>query len=51
MTTASIMISSKLPGEPYDDITVMETFHALTKDAGNVTHLKRGDNIALWPVI
>lgn len=34
-------------GEPYDDITVMETFHALTKDAGNVTHLKRGDNIAL----
>ena len=30
-------------GEPYDDITVMETYHALTKDASNVTHLKRGD--------
>lgn len=30
-------------GEPYDDITVMETYYALTKDAPNVTHLKRGD--------
>lgn len=30
-------------GEPYDDITVMEDYYALTKDAGNVTHLKRGD--------
>lgn len=30
-------------GEPYDDITIMETYHALTKDASNVTHLKRGD--------
>lgn len=30
-------------GEPYDDITIMETYHALTKDAPNVTHLKRGD--------
>ncbi len=30
-------------GEPYDDITVMETYYALTKDAANVTHLKRGD--------
>lgn len=34
-------------GEPYDDITVMETYYALTKDAGNVTHLKRGDELAL----
>ena len=34
-------------GEPYDDITVMETFHALTKDADNLTHLKRGDVITL----
>ena len=30
-----------------DDITVMETFHALTKDADNLTHLKRGDVITL----
>lgn len=30
-------------GEPYDDITVMEEYYALTKDAENVTHLKRGD--------
>lgn len=30
-------------GEPYDDITIMETYYALTKDATNVTHLKRGD--------
>lgn len=30
-------------GEPYDDITVMENYYALTKDAPNVTHLKRGD--------
>lgn len=30
-------------GEPYDDITVMETYYSLTKDASNVTHLKRGD--------
>lgn len=34
-------------GEPYDDITVMETYYALTKDAGNVTHLKRGDELSL----
>lgn len=30
-------------GEPYDDITVMEAYYELTKDAPNVTHLKRGD--------
>lgn len=30
-------------GEPYDDITVMETYHALTKDLPNVTHFRRGD--------
>lgn len=30
-------------GEPYDDITVLENYYALTKDAPNVTHLKRGD--------
>lgn len=30
-------------GEPYDDITIMETYHALTQAATNVTHLKRGD--------
>lgn len=34
-------------GEPYDDITVMETFYALTKDASNVIHLKRGDTLDL----
>lgn len=34
-------------GEPYDDITVMETYYALTKDAPNVTHLKRGDVLNL----
>lgn len=31
-------------GEPYDDITVMETFYALTKDASNLTHFKRGES-------
>ncbi|MBO5071075.1 MAG: MBL fold metallo-hydrolase [Roseburia sp.] len=30
-------------GEPYDDIEIMETYYELTKDAANVTHLKRGD--------
>lgn len=30
-------------GEPYDDITIMEDYYALTKDATNVTHLKRDD--------
>lgn len=30
-------------GEPYDDITIMENYYALTKDLSNVTHLKRGD--------
>lgn len=34
-------------GEPYDDITVMENYYALTKDAGNVTHLRRGDELTL----
>lgn len=37
----------KSEGEPYDDITVMETYYALTKDAGNVTHLKRGDELTV----
>lgn len=32
-------------GEPYDDITVMETYHSLTENAGNVIHLRRGDVI------
>lgn len=32
-------------GEPYDDITVMETYYALTKDEPQVIHLKRGDVI------
>lgn len=32
-------------GEPYDDITVMEEFYRLTKDADNLTHLKRGDKL------
>lgn len=32
-------------GEPYDDITVMEEFYRLTKDADNLTHLKRGDRL------
>lgn len=30
-------------GEPYDDIAILEDYYALTKDAANVTHLKRGD--------
>lgn len=34
-------------GEPYDDITVMETFYALTKDAENITHLRRGDLLTI----
>ena len=34
-------------GEPYDDLTVMETFHALTKDSDHVTHLKRGDSLTV----
>ena len=32
-------------GEPYDDITVMETFDALMKGAKNLTHLHRGDSL------
>ncbi|MCM1156848.1 MAG: MBL fold metallo-hydrolase [Roseburia sp.] len=34
-------------GEPYDDITVMETYYSLTKDDARVTHLKRGDSIEI----
>ena len=34
-------------GEPYDDITIMETYHALTEGADNLTHLKRGDSLSL----
>ena len=34
-------------GEPYDDITVMETYHTLTQDASNVTHLHRGDVLSI----
>ena len=34
-------------GEPYDDITVMETYHALTEGADNLTHLKRGDSLSI----
>lgn len=34
-------------GEPYDDITVMETFYALTKDNPRVIHLKRGDVLSI----
>lgn len=30
-------------GEPYDDITIMEDYYALTKDLSNVTHFRRGD--------
>lgn len=37
----------ELVGEPYDDITIMETYYALTQDAPNVFHLKRGDVIPL----
>ena len=32
-------------GEPYDDISVMETYHALTLQTENLTHLKRGDQL------
>ena len=34
-------------GEPYDDIRVMETYHALTADADNITHLQRGDVLSV----
>lgn len=34
-------------GEPYDDITVMETYCRLTKDAKNLTHLRRGDSLSI----
>lgn len=34
-------------GEPYDDISVMETFYALTKDEPNLTHLHRGDHLSI----
>ena len=34
-------------GEPYDDITVMERYVALTADDPKVTHLKRGDVFSL----
>lgn len=34
-------------GEPYDDITIMENYYALTKDLPNVTHLKRGDELTI----
>lgn len=34
-------------GEPYDDITIMENYYALTKDLPNVTHLKRGDTLTI----
>ena len=34
-------------GEPYDDVTVMETYHALTDGADEVTHLTRGDVITV----
>lgn len=34
-------------GEPYDDITVMETYYSLTKDDARVTHLKRGDSVKI----
>lgn len=30
-------------GEPYDDITILENFYALTANAENLVHLKRGD--------
>lgn len=32
-------------GEPFDDITIMETFHALTKDAPNLVHLQRNETL------
>lgn len=34
-------------GEPYDDITVMETYHALTANATNITHLSRGEVLTI----
>lgn len=37
----------KSAGEPYDDIMVMETYYNQTKDASNVTHLKRGDRLSV----
>lgn len=37
----------KASGEPYDDILIMETYHTLTADADNVTHLRRGDEFTI----
>lgn len=34
-------------GEPYDDISVMETYHDITSDTDNLTHLKRGDELMI----
>lgn len=34
-------------GEPYDDITIMENYHSLTKQAANITHLKRGEHLTI----
>lgn len=34
-------------GEKYDDITVMEQYYTLTKDAPNVTHLNRHETITI----
>lgn len=34
-------------GEPYDDITVMETYHSLTANDSRVSHLARGQRLTL----
>lgn len=34
-------------GEPYDDITIMEDYYSMTKNATNIVHLKRGDTVDL----
>ena len=34
-------------GEPYDDISIMDTFYALTYNAPNLVHLHRGDRLDL----
>lgn len=34
-------------GEPYDDITVMETYHALTAGDSRVSHLSRGQQLSV----
>lgn len=46
-TMVSTMTLSKRPESRTMTITVMETYHTLTQDASNVTHLHRGDVLSI----